>query len=84
MSSLVPIEAPISNLLQSDFKSGKKWNIRQHKALGMIKNGRTFKVSEYALEFKISIITALRDLSELKDSKLINVYGKARATTYAQ
>ena len=79
-----PHEAPISYLLQSDFKSGKKWNIRQHKALGMIKSGRTFKVSEYAHEFKISVITALRDLSELKNANLINVYGKARATTYAQ
>ena len=77
-------ESPINELLQSDFKSGPKWNIRQHKALGMIKSGRTFKVSEYALEFKISVITALRDLSELKNANLINVYGKARATTYAQ
>lgn len=72
------------NLLHSGYKSASKWNIRQYKALEMINTGKTFKVSEYALEFKISVITALRDLSELKEARVINVYGKARATTYAQ
>ncbi len=74
---------PPNELLQGTYIKAPKWNIRQHKALQMIRKGASFKVSDYAHEFNISLITALRDLTELKKAKQVNVYGRARATTYA-
>ncbi len=68
--------------LQMSFKKTTNWNIRQHRALGLMKKGQTYKVSEYATSFNVSLMTALRDLKELHSFELINVYGKARATTY--
>lgn len=78
----MPNEAANENL-QLDFNKAPQWNIRQHKVIGLINKGQTFKVSEYARVFNVSLITALRDLKELKDHKVINVFGKGRATTYA-
>ena len=78
----MPNETANENL-QLDFNKAPQWNIRQHKVIGLINKGQTFKVSEYAQVFNVSLITALRDLKELKDHKVINVFGKGRATTYA-
>jgi predicted DNA-binding transcriptional regulator len=72
-----------NELLQDSFQNSSNWNIRQHRVLSLMARGQSFKVSEYAKTFNVSTMTALRDLTELKDKNLVKIYGKARATTYA-
>lgn len=80
--SLRENERPLGSQLSESKEANKSWNIRQHKVLSFIQNGENFKVSDYALRFNVSLMTALRDLSELVDDKKIKKYGRARGTTY--
>ncbi|PIP93730.1 MAG: hypothetical protein COW00_07550 [Bdellovibrio sp. CG12_big_fil_rev_8_21_14_0_65_39_13] len=73
-----------SEILHSSLLNGQSFNIRQQQALLMIKKGRFFKVSDYAQEFKVTTMTALRDLKELLDQHQIVKYGRARSTTYGE
>jgi Fic family protein len=68
---------------QESYSKVANWNIRQHRALILMARGEAFKVSDYAKTFKVSTMTALRDLKELHLANAVKVYGKARATTYA-
>lgn len=58
------------------------WNLRQIKALSIMKQGEFYSVSQYALVFKVSKISALRDLTELLNQGHIHRIGSARSTQY--
>lgn len=78
-----PEAFPHDEKIQQSYSKATNWNIRQHRVLSLMARGESFKVSDYAKTFKVSTMTALRDLSELQKANLIKIYGKARATTYA-
>jgi len=77
-------EAIQPEFLHSGLLNGQSFNIRQQQALLMIRQGRFFKVSDYAHEFSVTTMTALRDLKELLEQRLIVKYGRARSTTYGE
>lgn len=57
-------------------------NLRQIKTLSHLKKHESIDVSEYKTIFKVSDITASRDLRALKKNGLVLSIGKARATKY--
>jgi hypothetical protein len=69
--------------IQIDLTNNFPWNIRQHRSVAMMKTGKVWQVSDYAKEFSVTKMTALRDLNELVKFNIINKYGRARSTSYA-
>ncbi|MDD4973285.1 MAG: hypothetical protein PHY93_02995 [Bacteriovorax sp.] len=57
-------------------------NLRQIKALSHLRKHEAIDVSEYKIIFKVSDITASRDLRALKEKGLVISIGKARAIKY--
>jgi hypothetical protein len=58
------------------------WNIRQYQALQLMRQGSFLGVTEYSRRFKVSKITASRDLGGLHASGAVRKLGRARATHY--
>jgi hypothetical protein len=67
---------------QCDLQSAAVWNIRQQKILSHFARGEFLRVSDYARITQVTTMTALRDLRQLVEKKMINKYGRARATIY--
>lgn len=57
-------------------------NLRQIKALNYLKSGESISSVEYKSRFKVSEITAVRDLAALTRLRLVIRVGRARATRY--
>lgn len=57
-------------------------NFRQQEILEWMREKRYIAVGECRERFKVSEITALRDLADLRERKLVIRMGKARATRY--
>jgi tetratricopeptide (TPR) repeat protein len=59
-----------------------QFNMRQLKALKQIERGEALDVSSYAIKFRVSKMTACRDLTALASSGMVFKVGRARATKY--
>lgn len=57
-------------------------NLRQHRALKMVKSETAISASDYARSLKVAKATATRDLAELVDKGYLAKTGRARATVY--
>jgi DNA-binding winged helix-turn-helix (wHTH) protein len=82
--SLTPVSEKIemSDERKVILKLSSDLNLRQIKTLSHLKKHEAIDVSEYKAIFKISDITASRDLRALKKNGLVISIGKARATKY--
>lgn len=58
------------------------WNVRQFQALQLMKQGVFLGVTEYSQKFRVSKITASRDLGSLHVAGAVRKFGRARATHY--
>ncbi len=72
----------ISNERKQLLNLASDLNLRQIKILTHLRKAECVDVNEYKKLFKISDITASRDLRALKESGLVVSIGKARATKY--
>jgi Fic family protein len=72
----------ISNERKQLLNLASDLNLRQIKILTHLKKAECVDVNEYKKLFKVSDITASRDLRALKESGLVVSIGKARATKY--
>jgi hypothetical protein len=75
--AIVEASWPQARILQS-----VPLNVRQIKALKILESGQSWGVTDYARQFKVSKMTACRDLTQLwRENKLVKS-GRARATRY--
>lgn len=79
----ISLEEESEDIFQKQLLSKKSWNIRQHRCLVILNKGTYWQVSDYARYFSVSLMTALRDLTELTQAGKIEKFGQARVTTYA-
>lgn len=75
-------EAPVTTSRTHQLNLSSDLNLRQMKALSYLKKSESIDVSAYKAMFKVSDITASRDLRALKESGLVVSIGKARAIKY--